>query len=83
MRSDEKNIPVANLGGVFSRDETNGGFKIDYIYKVDPDYPDEKSPLDDPYLNVKEGDIITRVNGIPSLSATDLGELIRNQLLTS
>lgn len=79
MRSDEKNIPVANLGGVFSRDEINGGFKIDYIYKVDPDYPDEKSPLDDPYLNVKEGDIITSVNGIPSLSATDLGELIRNQ----
>ncbi|MGM5470519.1 S41 family peptidase [Flavobacteriaceae bacterium LMO-SS05] len=79
MRDDQKNIPVANLGGIFSRDELKGGFRIDYIYKVDPDYPDEKSPLDDPYLNVKEGDIITKVNGIPSLSAIDLGELIRNQ----
>ena len=80
MRSDNENIPVANLGGVFSRDETQGGFKIDYIYKVDPDYPDEKSPLDDPYLDVKEGDIITSVNGVSALSATDIGELIRNQV---
>ncbi|MFT4567619.1 MAG: tricorn protease, partial [Saprospiraceae bacterium] len=79
MRSDDKNITVANLGGLFSRDETQGGFKIDYIYKTDPDYPDQKSPLDDPYLDVREGDVITHINGIESLSATDIGELIRNQ----
>ncbi|MDX1333406.1 MAG: S41 family peptidase, partial [Robiginitalea sp.] len=43
------------------------------------DYPDEKSPLDDPYLNVKEGDVITRVNGKPASQAVGIGELIRNQ----
>jgi len=80
IRSDKKNIAVANLGAVFIRDEENGGFRIDYIYKADPDYPDEKSPLDDPYLNVMEGDIITSVNGVASLSALDIGELIRNQV---
>jgi tricorn protease len=79
LRSDPKNIPVANLGAILVRDEANGGFKIDYIYKVDPDYPDEKSPLDDPYLDVKEGDIITHVNSKNALSALDIGELIRNQ----
>ena len=79
-RSDEKNIPVATLGGIFTRDEAAGGFRIDYIYKADPDYPDEKSPLDDPYLDVKEGDIITSVNGRAALSANDIGELIRNQV---
>ena len=47
LRSDGKNIPVANLGAVLLRDEENAGFRIDYIYKVDPDYPDEKSPLDE------------------------------------
>lgn len=78
-RNDNKNISVANLGGVFTRDESVGGFKIDYIYKVDPDYPDEKSPLDDPYLDVQVGDVITSVNGRASLSASDIGELIRNQ----
>ena len=79
QRSDAKSISVASLGAEFSRDEANGGFKIEYIYKVDPDYPDEKSPLDDPYLDIKEGDIITKVNGIDALSALDIGELIRNQ----
>lgn len=79
-RSDNQNISVANLGGLFSRDEANGGFRIDYIYKADPDYPEEKSPLDDPYLDVQEGDVITRVNGTAALSAVDIGELIRNQV---
>ena len=80
MRSDNKSIQVASLGAETIRDEANGGFRIDYIYKVDPDYPDQKSPLDDPYLDIRVGDIITKVNGRGALSALDLGELIRNQV---
>jgi len=79
-RNDQKNISVANLGARFKRDEKNGGFSIDYIYKADPDYPDEKSPLDDPYLDIRVGDVITNVNGKSALSAVDIGELIRNQV---
>ncbi|WP_273274596.1 S41 family peptidase [Maribacter polysiphoniae] len=79
IRDDDTNIPVADLGARLVRDEDQGGFRIDYIYKADPDYPDEKSPLDDPYLDVKPGDVITNVNGRPALSALDMGELIRNQ----
>ena len=79
QRSDKKFISVASLGAETSRDEANGGFRIDYIYKVDPDYPNEKSPLDDPYLDIQEGDIITKINGVDALSAVDIGELIRNQ----
>ncbi len=75
-----QSIAVANLGGLFSRDEANGGFRIDYIFQVDPDYPEEKSPLDDPYLDVEEGDIITSINGTPTLSVIDIGALIRNQV---
>ena len=79
LRQDDNDISVASLGAVFSRDEKNKGFKIDYIYEADPDYPNEKSPLDDPYLDVEVGDIITKVNGIEALSAIDIGELIRNE----
>lgn len=79
-RDDKKNIAVANLGARLSRDEDKGGFRIDYIYKADPDYPDVKSPLDDPYLDIKTGDIITKVNGKSALSVLDIGELIRNQV---
>ncbi|MEM1001249.1 MAG: S41 family peptidase [Bacteroidota bacterium] len=78
-RSDNKSIQVASRGAETSRDEANGGFRIDYIYKVDPDYPNLKSVLDDPYLDVKEGDIITKVDGRDALSALDIGELIRNK----
>ena len=78
-RKDDKNIAVASLGAVFSRDEQNEGFKIEYIYKADPDYPDEKSPLDDPYLDVRIGDVVTQVNGREALSAIDMGALIRDQ----
>jgi len=79
IREDQKNISVASLGAKFSRNEKSGGFDIDYIYKADPDFPDEKSPLDDPYLDIRVGDIITSVNGKPALSAVDIGELIRNK----
>lgn len=79
LREDAKNISVASLGAVFSRDEKNKGFKIDYIYKADPDYPNEKSPMDDPYFDVHVGDIITKVNGKDALLAKDIGELIRNE----
>lgn len=78
-RSDKQNISVAALGGQFSRQADQNGYRIDYIYKTDPDYPDEKSPLDDPYLEIKEGDVITHVNGISTLEAVDLGELIREE----
>lgn len=78
-RDDAQNIAVASLGARFTRDEKKGGYRIDYIYKADPDYPDEKSPLDDSYLDIKTGDIITSIDGRASLSAVDIGELIRNK----
>ena len=33
LRSDNKNIQVASLGAETTRDEANGGYRIDYIYK--------------------------------------------------
>ena len=79
LRTDERNIDVSSLGGIFSRDETGGGYRIDYIYQADPDYPNEKSPLADPYLDIQKGDVITHVNGRSALVAIDIGELIRNE----
>ncbi len=80
LREGQKNVDVANLGARLMRDENGGGYRIDYIYKSDPDYPDEKSPLDDPYLDVRVGDVITHINGKPVLQSVDIGKLIRNQV---
>ncbi|TAE79310.1 MAG: protease [Bacteroidetes bacterium] len=79
MPNDEKHISVGGLGAITSRDAKSGGFKIDYIYKPDPDFPERKSPLADPYLDIKEGDIITKVNGVDALSVMDISELLVNQ----
>ncbi|TRZ42599.1 S41 family peptidase [Robertkochia solimangrovi] len=79
QREDEKDISVASLGARLLRDEKKGGYVIDHIYKADPDYPDEKSPLDDPYLNISEGDVITAINGTSVLSVNHIGALLRDQ----
>jgi tricorn protease len=80
LRRGEDNIAVASLGAKMFRDPAKGGYRIDYIYRTDPDYPAERSPLADPDLNVKAGDVITAVNGVKTLAVRDIGELLRNQV---
>jgi tricorn protease len=79
LRRGEDNVVVASLGARLFRDPAKGGYRIDYIYQTDPEYPAERSPLADPDVNVKPGDIITAVNGTRTLDAQDIGELLRNQ----
>jgi len=77
-RSGDDNVRVATLGARLERDPEQGGYRIDYIYQHDPDYPDEMSPLADPDLNISEGDVIQAVNGRDVLSVWDIGALLRN-----
>ena len=79
MRSGDENVSVPSLGARILRDPAAGGYRIDYIYQSDPDYPDEMSPLADPYLEIDEGDVIESVNGIATLDVPDIGALLRNQ----
>lgn len=79
MREGTEDISIASLGAMFKRDDAAGGYKIEHIYKADPDYPEEKSPLDDPYLDVGVGDVIKSINGVDLLSVNDIGALLRNQ----
>ncbi|MBI2408845.1 MAG: PD40 domain-containing protein [Gemmatimonadetes bacterium] len=80
LRRGDDNIPVASLGARLLRDTAKGGYRIEYIYRTDPDYPAERSPLADPDLGVKNGDVITAVNGVRALDSRDIGELLRNQV---
>lgn len=76
VRTGADNVRVATLGARIVR--TSTGDRIDYIYRSDPDYPEEMSPLADPDLGISEGDVIEAVNGIEVLSAPDIGALLRN-----
>ncbi|WP_422042146.1 S41 family peptidase [Roseateles sp.] len=68
---------LAGLGARLSRQAQ--GWRIDQIYRSDPELPNELSPLAAPGLSVKVGDIITAVNGRPALQAADLADLLRGQ----
>ncbi len=78
-RTGEDNVRVATLGARLERAPNDGGYRIDYIYQHDPDYPDEMSPLADPDLGISEGDVIQTVNGQDVLAVWDIGALLRNQ----
>lgn len=79
LRRGDDNVGIASLGARLVRGEEAGGYKIDYIYKADPDYPNERSPLDHPELDISEGDVIQQINGVSTLSAVRIGQLLRNQ----
>jgi tricorn protease len=79
LRAGDDNVRVAGLGARLTRDSDAGGYRIEYIYQSDPDYPDEMSPLADPTLGIRAGDVITAVNGAAVLDAPDIGALLRNQ----
>ena len=79
MRNGPDQVQVASLGARLSRNETAGGYQIDYIYQGDPDYPELASPLADPDQDISVGDIIEHINGVVTLSVTDIGALLRNQ----
>lgn len=79
LREGNDDVSVPSLGARLARDESAGGYRIEYIYQADPDYPNERSPLDHPELNVGVDDVITQINGVSTLSVTGIGELLRNQ----
>jgi len=79
LREGLDQVRVATLGARLVRDESAGGYRIDYIYKSDPDYPEELSPLADPDLDIQEGDVILGINGRNTLSVPHPNALLRNQ----
>ena len=79
LRTGEDNVRIATLGARLFRAPDAGGYRIDYIYQSDPDFPDERAPLADPDLDLRAGDVITAVNGVGALDAPDIGSLLRNQ----
>ncbi len=69
IRSGTTSSPPAALGARLQKDESAGGYRIMHIYRSDPDYPEELSPLGKTQSKIKEGDIIIKINGIPVLEA--------------
>ncbi|GGC76063.1 tricorn protease [Undibacterium terreum] len=67
----------AGLGAVLSR--TAEGYRIDHIYRSEPELPADRGPLAQADMDIKDGDVITAVNGKPVLKARDISDLLLNQ----
>jgi len=80
LRKGRDEIDVGALGARFSRDPAAGGWRVEHVYQGDPDHPSELSPLSQPGVEVRAGDVITMVNGQPTLAVPSLGELLRNRV---
>lgn len=79
-REDDVDIDVGFLGARLERSETTGGWRVTRIHRADPDLPDQASPLARYGVDVEEGDVVTAINGVPTLSVPDPRALLRNQV---
>jgi tricorn protease len=69
----------ASLGGLYTRDEQAGGYRVERLIATDPDRPERRVPLAQPGVDIGAGDVIERVNGAAALSVPDLSALLRGQ----
>jgi tricorn protease len=65
------------LGAVLAAEP--GGARIRHIYRGDPELLGERSPLAQPGVDAREGDLIVAVNGQPVPGASDIAELLVGQ----
>ncbi len=75
-RATGEGVP-SSLGAVLSR--VADGFRVDRVYRSEPELPLERGPLAQPDVNIKEGDIITAVNGKQLSEARDIADLLLDQ----
>jgi len=72
-------VDLAGLGARLRRDEKAGGFVVEHIYEHDPDLPNQAPPLARPESLVKEGEVITSIDGVDALTAPDERSLLRGK----
>lgn len=78
-REGDDQVQVGSLGAVLVRDESKGGYRIERLFRADPDLPAEAGPLSAPTVAAREGDVIEAINGVATLSVPDPALLLRNR----
>ncbi|MEO0871568.1 MAG: S41 family peptidase, partial [Pseudomonadota bacterium] len=70
LPADDENSQLAFLGATYS--PVQGGLRIDSIYRGEADLVNLQPPLRRPGIDVREGDVITKVDGRAVSSLADL-----------
>jgi tricorn protease len=79
LRRGDDAIDVASLAAVLTRDEAGGGYRVDHIYRTDPDEPDQLGPLARPGVDIGVGDVIGSINGRSTLDVPHYATLLRGR----
>jgi tricorn protease len=69
----------ATLGAEWERDDAAGGWRVTHVHHADPDQPESLSPLEQPGVDVREGDVVTAINGVSTLSVAHPSALLRRK----
>ncbi len=75
LRAGPDEIAVAGLGARLAK--VAGGFRVEHLYRSDPELPSEAGPL--AAARVARGELIVAVNGRPVGDVPDLAERLRGQ----
>ncbi len=78
-RKPADSVDLAALGARLRRDDKAGGYLVEHVYVYDPDLPGDAPPLARPESLVREGEIITSIDGTDLLSVTDERALLRGK----
>lgn len=74
---DDEAAAPAFLGGGF--EVVAEGMRVTRIYRTDPELPSSRAPLARPGVDLREGDVITSVNGRAVRDAADLARALAHQ----
>lgn len=75
---DDGNTPgPASLGARLTAGDD--GVLIEHIYRTDPELPGERGPLQQPGMDIANGDVIRTINGVPVKSLADVARQLRGQ----
>ncbi len=79
-RDDDLAIDIGFLGARLEPAPDAGGWRVVHIYRADPDQPHRASPLRSWGTDVREGDVVTAINGAPLADAADPQALLRDRV---
>lgn len=72
-------VGVGSLGAEWSPDTAAGGYRLTKLYRADPDDPGAIGPLLRPGVDLKEGDVITMIDGVSVLDVPHPASLLREK----
>lgn len=76
FRAADETPAYASLGATYAR--TDAGWRIERIFRTEAELPSQRGPLQAAGVDVREGDVITAINGRRTAGVNDVSELLVN-----